>query len=223
MRDRGSRAPPWKHSSDSLHTNTHKPVPITDVTYVDDEAIFITGADNDELVANIKKVANTVDKTMSAHGMAVSWDQARPRSSYYGPASAPEHVSTNAKLMEYLGSCWKMDACAGLYRSTNTWGPWSLRPRPVRWKLEKGSKRPLVPFMLSPGKYFCSMRSTSNYDPVCSMRLSCLFCCTTPRLGCPLEYRYVGYTFATSDAYEEWANTPEHPFQARYVSPTRKC
>ena len=41
---------------------------------------------------------------------------------------------------------------------------------------------------------FCSMRSTSNYDPGCSMRLSCLFCYTTPRLGCPLEYRYVGHT-----------------------------
>ena len=74
MRDRRSRAPPWKHSSDSLHTNKLEPVPITDVTHVDDEAIFVTGAHNDELVANIKQVANTVDKTMSAHGMAVNWD-----------------------------------------------------------------------------------------------------------------------------------------------------
>ena len=44
------------------------------MTYVDDEAIFITGAHNDELVAKIKQVANIVDKTMSAHGMAVKWD-----------------------------------------------------------------------------------------------------------------------------------------------------
>ena len=64
---------PWKHSSDSLHTNKLEPVPITDVTCVDDEAMFITGAHNEELVANIKQVANIVDKTMSAHGMAINW------------------------------------------------------------------------------------------------------------------------------------------------------
>ena len=66
--------PPWKHRSDSLHTNKLEPVPITDVTYVDDEAIFITGAHNEELVVNIKQDANMVDWTMSAHGMAVNWD-----------------------------------------------------------------------------------------------------------------------------------------------------
>ena len=70
--NRGSRAPPWKHQSDSLHTNKLEPVPITDVTYIDDEAIFITSTDNDSLVSNFKQVANMVDKTMSSHGMAVN-------------------------------------------------------------------------------------------------------------------------------------------------------
>ena len=39
--NRVSRAPPWMHQSDSLHTNELEPLPITDVTYVD-EAIIIT-------------------------------------------------------------------------------------------------------------------------------------------------------------------------------------
>ena len=75
--NRCSRAPRWKHQTDSLHTNKLEPVPITHVTFVDDEAIFITGTDNEELVANIKQVANTVDKTMSSHSMAVNWDPSK--------------------------------------------------------------------------------------------------------------------------------------------------
>ena len=53
---------PRKHSSDSLHTNKLEPVPITDVTYVDDEAIFITGAHNEELVAHLSSRPCTVPK-----------------------------------------------------------------------------------------------------------------------------------------------------------------
>ena len=77
MCNRGSRAPPWKHQSDSLHTNILEPVPITDVTCVEDEAIFITGTDNDSWVSNIKPVANMVDKTMPSHGIAVNWDPSK--------------------------------------------------------------------------------------------------------------------------------------------------
>ena len=70
MCNHGSRAPPWKHKSDSLHTNKQaEPAPIIDMTYVDVEAI-----DNDSLVSSIKQVANMVDKTMSSHWMAVNWD-----------------------------------------------------------------------------------------------------------------------------------------------------
>ena len=54
-----------------------KATAITDVAYVADEAIFITGTDNDSLVNNIKQVANMVDKTMSSHGMAVNWDPSK--------------------------------------------------------------------------------------------------------------------------------------------------
>ena len=36
----GSRAPTWKHQNSRLCTNQLEPVPGTDVTYVDDEAIF---------------------------------------------------------------------------------------------------------------------------------------------------------------------------------------
>ena len=74
LRNRGSRAHCWKHQGDSLHTNKLEPVPITDVTFVDDEAIFITGSDNESLVSNIKQIANMVDKTMSLHDMAVNWE-----------------------------------------------------------------------------------------------------------------------------------------------------
>ena len=62
--DRGSRAPRWKHKIDSLSTNQLESVSVIDLTYVDDEAIFITGADNDGLASNITRAANLVDKTM---------------------------------------------------------------------------------------------------------------------------------------------------------------
>ena len=62
---RGSRAPTWKHQSNSL-----------DVTCVDDDTILITGSDNDGLVINVRCVANLVDQSMSSHGMAVNWDTA---------------------------------------------------------------------------------------------------------------------------------------------------
>ena len=74
MLDARSRVPCTPHNSDSLHTNKLAPVPIIDATHVRDEAIFITGAHSEELVANILQVANIVDKTVSAHGMAVNWD-----------------------------------------------------------------------------------------------------------------------------------------------------
>ena len=114
MCDRGSRALPWKHRSNSLHTNKLEPVPMTDVTYVDDEAIFITGAHNEELVVNIKQDANMVDWTMSAHGMAVNWD----------PGKTEVVVLWANKRTRASG---RTDACGGLYRSPNTWGPWSVR------------------------------------------------------------------------------------------------
>ena len=94
----GSRAPPWKHQSDSLHTNKLEPVPITDVICVDDEAIFITGTDNDSLVSNIKQVANMVDKTMSSH----TGTPARPRSPCSGLANAPELANAVSILLPPL-------------------------------------------------------------------------------------------------------------------------
>ena len=183
------------------------------MTHVDDEAIFTTGADNDELVANIEKVANIVDKNVSAHGMAVNWDPGetevivlwsskRTRACQHecNVDGIPGVLLENGRVCRFVPKYKHLGSLVSATPSSAV---------EIRERIKKATR---AFHALRQESIFCCMRSTSNYDPGCSMRLSCLFCCTTPRLGCPrVQVRW-------SDAYEEFANSPEHPFQARYVS-----
>ena len=110
-----------------------------------------------------------------------------------------------------------MDACAGLYKVQTPGVIGLCDPFPGKNKKATRAFHALARRVFLQHEIDIKLRSRLFNALVVSVRLY------NAETWVPLEYRYDGYTYSTSDAYEEWANYPERAFQARCVSPMRKC
>ena len=158
---------------------TTTPVPITDVTYVDDEAIFITGAHNEELVANIKQVANMVDKTE----VIVIW-AGKHVEGVPGVLLENGRVSRFVQKDKHLGSLVSATPSSALE---------------IREKIKKATRA----FHALAKKVFL------HHEIDIILRTRLFNALVVSILLYNAEYKCDGYTFSISDACERWTNSQE--------------